>query len=56
MFSWKILTALGGVIVIGGDGRFYNDVATQLVIQIAAANGIKKVHYYPPQSSSHSRF
>jgi len=33
----------GGVIVLGGDGRFYNDVAIQIVIRIAAANGVNKV-------------
>jgi phosphoglucomutase len=33
----------GGTLVLGGDGRFYNDVAIQTVIKMAAANGIKKV-------------
>jgi len=30
-------------LVIGGDGRYYNDVVIQLIIKIAAANGVKKV-------------
>jgi phosphoglucomutase len=31
----------GKALVIAGDGRFYNDVATQIIIKIAAANGVK---------------
>ena len=31
------------LLVVGGDGRFYNDKAIQLVIKIAAANGVKKL-------------
>ena len=38
------LEGLGGkTLVIGGDGRFYNDVAIQKAIRIAAANGFGKV-------------
>jgi phosphoglucomutase len=33
----------GKALVIGGDGRFYNDVAIQKAIRIAAANGFGKV-------------
>jgi len=33
----------GKTLVIGGDGRFYNDVAIQKAIRIAAANGFAKV-------------
>eukprot|EP01127_Copromyxa_protea_P012977 TRINITY_DN3432_c0_g1_i1.p1 TRINITY_DN3432_c0_g1~~TRINITY_DN3432_c0_g1_i1.p1 ORF type:complete len:560 (-),score=136.05 TRINITY_DN3432_c0_g1_i1:49-1728(-) len=33
----------GGTLVLGGDGRFYNDVAIQTVIKMALANGVKKV-------------
>jgi phosphoglucomutase len=33
----------GKTLVIGGDGRFYNDVAIQTAIRIAAANGFGKV-------------
>ena len=32
----------GGTLVIGGDGRFYNDKAIQLILSMAAANGVKK--------------
>ncbi|WP_409434079.1 alpha-D-glucose phosphate-specific phosphoglucomutase [Litorimonas sp. RW-G-Af-16] len=32
----------GGTIVIGGDGRYYNDVAIQIILSMAAANGVKK--------------
>jgi phosphoglucomutase len=33
----------GQALVIGGDGRYYNDVAIQKAIRIAAANGFGKV-------------
>lgn len=33
----------GKVLVIGGDGRYYNDVAIQTIIRMAAANGFGKV-------------
>jgi len=33
----------GQTLVIGGDGRYYNDVAIQKAIKIAAANGFGKV-------------
>jgi phosphoglucomutase len=33
----------GKTLVIGGDGRFHNDVAIQAIIRIAAANGFGKV-------------
>jgi len=33
----------GHTLVIGGDGRFYNDVAIQKAIRIASANGFGKV-------------
>jgi phosphoglucomutase len=33
----------GATLVLGGDGRFYNDVAIQAVIAMAAANGFARV-------------
>lgn len=30
-------------LVVGGDGRYYNDEVIQLIIEIAAANGVKKL-------------
>jgi phosphoglucomutase len=34
---------LGGTLVVGGDGRYYNRQALQTIIRIAAANGVGKV-------------
>lgn len=34
---------VGSTIILGGDGRYHNDVAIQSVIRIAAANGIGRV-------------
>ena len=35
--------AVGKTMVLGGDGRFYNRVAIQIILKMAAANGIGKV-------------
>ncbi|RLB68805.1 MAG: alpha-D-glucose phosphate-specific phosphoglucomutase [Deltaproteobacteria bacterium] len=32
-----------GSLVVGGDGRFYNRQALQIIIRMAAANGVKKL-------------
>ena len=41
---FEILKELtGGTLIIGGDGRFYNDIAIQTIVRMAAANGVKKV-------------
>ena len=33
----------GATLVIGGDGRYYNDVVIQLIAKIGSANGVKKL-------------
>jgi len=33
----------GGTLVVSGDGRFWNDVAIQTIIQMAFANGVQRV-------------
>lgn len=35
--------ASNATLVIGGDGRYYNDHVIQLIVQIAAANGVAKL-------------
>lgn len=33
----------GATLVLGGDGRFYNDIAIRTVLRMAAANGVARV-------------
>lgn len=33
----------GGLLILGGDGRFYNDVAIQTILKIAAAHGVNEI-------------
>lgn len=35
--------AQGATLVVGGDGRYYNDVVIQLIAKISAANGVRKL-------------
>lgn len=32
-----------GALLLGGDGRYYNDVAIQVIIKMAVANGVRRV-------------
>ena len=34
---------LNKILILSGDGRYFNDKAIQLIIRIAAGNGVKKV-------------
>ena len=46
-FVQAIFNAIGGVkgktLVVGGDGRFFNDSAVQIILRMAAANGAARV-------------
>ena len=33
----------GGLLILGGDGRYYNKQAIQIILKIAAANGIARI-------------
>ncbi len=40
---FNVINPQGKTFVVGGDGRFYNDIAIQKLIKMAAANGVKKL-------------
>lgn len=46
-FTQSLFDAIGGiagkVLVLGGDGRFFNDRAIQVILRMAAANGARRV-------------
>eukprot|EP00968_Pinguiococcus_pyrenoidosus_P010122 scaffold803_cov310-Pinguiococcus_pyrenoidosus.AAC.35 len=33
----------GGTLLVGGDGRYYNDTAIQVISKIAVANGVRRI-------------
>ena len=45
--AWRDVGGLpgpgGGTLVLGGDGRYFNDAALQRVIRVLAGNGVKRV-------------
>ncbi|WP_112872996.1 alpha-D-glucose phosphate-specific phosphoglucomutase [Paracoccus endophyticus] len=46
-FTQSVFDAIGGIagktLVLGGDGRFWNDRAAQVILRMAAANGAARV-------------
>ena len=40
---FNTINPTGKTFIVGGDGRFYNDIAIQKLIKMAAANGVKKL-------------
>lgn len=40
---FEVISPKGKTYIVGGDGRFYNDIAIQKLIKMAAANGVKKL-------------
>lgn len=46
-FTQAIFDAIGGVqgktLIVGGDGRYFNDRAVQVILRMAAANGAERV-------------
>lgn len=43
MFSSLSEEIAGQTIGLGGDGRYYNKEAAQIIIKLAAGNGLKKI-------------
>ncbi len=35
----------GSTMVVGGDGRYFNSTAIQVIVQMAAANGVSCISY-----------
>ena len=40
---FNVINPQGKTFVVGGNGRFYNDIAIQKLIKMAVANGVKKL-------------
>eukprot|EP00727_Mastigamoeba_balamuthi_P001299 m51a1_g11166 phosphoglucomutase a, putative (567) ;mRNA; f:294982-297323 len=43
IFNCLPAETIQGTLVMGGDGRYYNNEALQVIMQIAAANGVRRV-------------
>jgi phosphoglucomutase len=41
--TFDVVGGLGKTIVLGGDGRYFNDRAAQVILAMAAANGVARV-------------
>ena len=44
----------GNLLILGGDGRYYNNQAIQIILKMAAANGFLGVPYRCPNTFAHS--
>src|SRR5690606_10999611 len=40
---FDVVGAKGKTFVLGGDGRYFNDRAAQVILRMAAANGVSRV-------------
>lgn len=36
----------GSTVVVGGDGRYFNTTAIQVIVQMAAANGVSRFFFF----------
>ena len=41
--TFDVVGGLGKTFVLGGDGRYFNDRAAQVILAMAAANGVARV-------------
>lgn len=41
--TWNAVGVRGKILVLGGDGRYFNDRAAQVIIRMAAAAGVTKI-------------
>lgn len=40
LFSIDLRDRQGSTLIVGGDGRYFNRVAIEVIVQMAAANGV----------------